>query len=221
MPDYSLSKIYQIICNTTGKRYIGATCQKKLCTRLAAHVSKKNMTTSRSIIDGGNYEMVLIESYPCESKDQLHQRERFHIQSMECVNKYIPGRTDKEYRHDNKAEISEKQKIYYQNNKAEISEKTKIYYQNNKAEILEKTKIYKQDNKAEISEKHKIYHQNNRAEISEKHKNYYQNNRETIKSKNRDRYQAKKQTPQEHRANRREYWANQKEINKVSLSPLE
>ena len=133
MPDYSLAKIYQIICNTTGKRYIGATVQKKLCTRLAQHVSKRNDCSSKEIIDNGNYEMVLIEDYPCTSKDQLHQRERFYIESMECVNKQIPCRTE--------TENKEYQKEWYAHNKEQIQkykkEYDKKYHQQNR-DILNK-----------------------------------------------------------------------------------
>ena len=97
MVNYQLGKIYKIVCNETGEQYIGATCQKKLCTRLAQHVSKHNNTTSRTIIDSGNYEICLIENYPCNCKDELHMRERFFIETLDnCVNKYIPGRTETE-----------------------------------------------------------------------------------------------------------------------------
>jgi len=183
MPNYQLAKIYQLICNTTGRRYIGATCQKYLSTRLAHHVSKKNTTTSKEIIEGRNYEMVLIESYPCSSKDEMHQRERLYIQSMECVNKYIPCRT--------KEEKKEQLKDYYDDNRKHISEYQKDYRQQNKDKIQK----YKND--------------------------YRQQNRDIINQKQRERYQAKKQTPEDHRAERREYWQSKKEIQKVSLSPTE
>jgi len=235
MVNYQLSKIYRIVCNETGEQYIGATCQKKLCTRLAQHVSKKNCS-SKGILERGNYSMLLIESYPCSSKDELHQRERYYIESLECVNKNIPTRTKKEWRQDNKADISEKQKIYRQDNKAEISEKQKIYRQDNKAEISEYKKIYHQKNKAEISERKKIYRQDNKAEISEKQKiyrqdnrnnkleydkNYRQINRDIINNKKREKRQAIKLTPEDHRAKRREYWQSKKESQKVPLSQPE
>ena len=155
MPNYQLGKIYQLICNKTGKRYIGATTQKYLSTRLAHHVSKKNTTSSKEIIDFGNYEMVLIESYPCSSKDELHQRERYFIETLECVNKIIPTRTQKEYNKINREKIQEYQKNHYVDNKYEILKQQKIYQQNNRVEILEKQKIYRQDNRAEILEKKK------------------------------------------------------------------
>ena len=166
-----------------------------LCTRLAHHVSKHNKTTSRTIIDRGDYEICLIENYPCSSKDELHMRERFFIETLDnCVNKYIPGRTKEE-------------KLEYK----------KEWYVENKTYILD----YKQQNKEKIRDKKKVYHQNNRADILEKKKIYRQQNRKIINKKQRDKYQAKKQNPQDHREQRREYWANLKEINKVPLSQPE
>jgi len=133
MVNYQLGKIYRIVCNETGEQYIGATCQKKLCTRLAQHVSN-NKCSSKGIIERGNYEILLIESVPVDSKDQLHQRERFYIETLECVNKIIPCRTRKEHYVDKKVEILEKNKKWRQDN----TEYHKNYYDENKSLILKK-----------------------------------------------------------------------------------
>jgi hypothetical protein len=37
MVNYSLGKIYKIVCNTTGKVYIGSSCCPRLCRRLTKH----------------------------------------------------------------------------------------------------------------------------------------------------------------------------------------
>jgi len=203
MPDYIRSKIYQIICNTTGRRYIGATVQKYLSARLATHVSKKNTTSSNEIIDGGNYEMLLIESYPCSSKDQLHQRERFYIESMECVNKQIPCRT--------KEEKKEYNKYYYDENKVDILKQQKYYYDENKEQKLVKQKDYYDENKVEILKQNKIRYVDNREQILAKQKKYDKINRDIINQKKREQYQAKKQTQEEHRAQRRDYWQSKKD----------
>ena len=39
-----------------------------------------------------NLEIFLIESYPCNSKDELIARERYYIETMECVNKTMKQR---------------------------------------------------------------------------------------------------------------------------------
>ena len=92
------------MCNVTGNIYIGSTCEPTLARRLAGHQysyksylnGKHDYVTSFKIIQNNDYDMVLIESYPCETKDQLHARERYYIESIECVNKNIPHSTPKE-----------------------------------------------------------------------------------------------------------------------------
>eukprot|EP01080_Neovahlkampfia_damariscottae_P011264 gene11264-gene4051 len=125
MVDYSLAKIYKIVCNTTRLIYVGATCKPKLCQRLSKHVSnfkcfkngKDHYVTSFKVLENNNYSIILLESVPqCINKDQLNQYERKWIEKIDCVNKRIEGRTSKEYRNDKKDKI----KQYYQDNKDKI-----------------------------------------------------------------------------------------------------
>eukprot|EP00952_Eustigmatos_sp_NYUAD-ZCMA_P009908 40808-Eustigmatos_ZCMA.PRE.1 len=53
--------------------------------------------TSYKVIESGDYDIVLIEDFPCDNKEQLHARERHYIETLECVNKVIPNRTSAEY----------------------------------------------------------------------------------------------------------------------------
>ena len=139
--DYQNGKIYRIVCNITGLQYIGSTTQA-LSKRLSYHKSHhkqwlkgtSNYITSFKIIESGNYDIVLIELYPCSCKSELERQERHHIETIVCVNKYIPCRTLKEYYTDNR----EKQKQYYINN----NEKRKQYIADNKEKIKEKQKQY-------------------------------------------------------------------------------
>lgn len=97
MPNYALGKVYKITGG--GLIYIGSTCEPTLARRLAGHVGsyKQGKSISSSmIIETGQYEITLIELYPCSSKDELHSRERFHIEQNVCVNKAMPGRGRKE-----------------------------------------------------------------------------------------------------------------------------
>ena len=133
MVNYAFGKIYKLVDNTTDKIYIGSTCESTLARRLAGHVGdykrfmngKFRNVTSFEIIKNCNYDIILLELCPCESKDLLHQRERYYIETLECVNKVIVGRTrtNKEYYDDNKELISEKQKKYNVDNKDLINEK--------------------------------------------------------------------------------------------------
>ena len=174
MPDYQNSKIYRIVCNITGKQYIGSTRQS-LSKRLAKHrcdFKRGICITSREIIENGNYDIILVENYSCNNKDELHKRERYFIEILDCVNKVIPGRTMKEYRQDNKDIINEKKKQYYENNK----EHFKQYYENNKDVLNEKSKQHYENNKEHIREKSKQYREDNK----EYFKQYYENNKDVL-----------------------------------------
>ena len=97
---YQLAKIYKIIDNTNGNKYIGSTYEKTLAHRLAKHIGyyknwlkggNANYMTSFDILKNADYNIILIELYPCNSKDELLARERHHIDTVECVNKNKPG----------------------------------------------------------------------------------------------------------------------------------
>ena len=95
MPDYQLGKIYKIECNVTEKVYIGSTCEPTLARRLTKHLTNYkrylngtySYVSSFDVLQNRNYDIVLIESYPCNSKDELHSRERYHTNNIDCVNK--------------------------------------------------------------------------------------------------------------------------------------
>ena len=64
MPNYQNCKIYEIVCMTTGMRYIGSTTEVYLSRRLATHVRdckiRKTPCSSVKIIEGGNYKINLL-----------------------------------------------------------------------------------------------------------------------------------------------------------------
>ena len=147
MVNYNLAKVYKIVDNTNENIYIGSTCEPTLARRLAKHVwgfkyykeSKTNFVTSFTIIENGNYDIVLLENCICQSKDQLHTRERYYIESMKCVNKVIPTRTDKEYRESENVKLAQKEYWQSEKGKAIKSEKDKRY----KIKNAEKINKYK------------------------------------------------------------------------------
>ena len=136
MVNYQLGKIYKIIDNTNGDIYIGSTCEPNLARRLATHMGdykkylegKRGNITSFQIFANNNYNIILIELYPCNSKDELHARERYYIESLKCVNKQFPGRTQKEYRETHKEALTEYYTQYRNENKEAILEKRKIKF---------------------------------------------------------------------------------------------
>ena len=123
MVNYKDGKIYKIVCNVTGKIYIGSTCKKLLSSRLAQHNYEfKNhpKCSSRVILENNNYNIILIELFSCDTKDELLKRERYYIEQNECVNIRIDGRTDKQYYIDNRVKLLENVKQYREKNKDKI-----------------------------------------------------------------------------------------------------
>tara|TARA_R110000824_G_scaffold243023_1_gene431667 strand:- start:183 stop:665 length:483 start_codon:yes stop_codon:yes gene_type:complete len=142
MDKYQRGKIYKIIDNTNGDIYIGSTIQS-LANRKSQHkvdtAKGTNKCVSKSIINNGNYDFILIENYPCESRGELLKRERYYIDNTECINYvrcYISTDERKEY------EIK-----YALENKDIINERVKKYYQEHKEEKAEYDKKYRAKNK--------------------------------------------------------------------------
>lgn len=125
MVNYENGKIYRIVCNKSGKQYIGATTIS-LSARLSQHKKVFRSTKcclSRDVLEGGDYEIFLIEDFPCERKEQLLARERFHIETNDCVNKKIPLRSKHEWYMDNREDVIKRQTIW---NKENV-DKTRVY----------------------------------------------------------------------------------------------
>jgi hypothetical protein len=94
MVNYKLGKIYAIECNVTGQKYIGSTCEPTLAKRLTKHVGNHrcylkgtyHYVSSFKIFENGDYCIVLLEKYPCDTKDELLARERYWCNELECIN---------------------------------------------------------------------------------------------------------------------------------------
>ena len=132
---YQNGKIYKIVDIGYNKCYIGSTCEK-LSMRMARHRAdfKKNLrgvyryTRACDLFNEygvENCKIELIEYFKCDTLQELRRREGEHIKNNECVNKYVAGRTAKEYYDDNRYNIIEQRKGYYENNKQAIKEHRK------------------------------------------------------------------------------------------------
>jgi len=148
MPDYSKSKVYKMEC--CGLTYIGSTTEPTVAHRLASHkrdykrwgLGKAPYVSSYKLFELGEPIIVLLESVNCNNRDELHRRERFYIETMECVNKCIPTRTKKEYYQDNSGNILEKKHQYYEANIDKIKEYNQEYYQANAVKKREYQRQY-------------------------------------------------------------------------------
>ena len=167
MINYQNGKIYKLVCNTTGLVYFGSTCEPTLARRLAGHTKdyKRGIKiSSTKIIENGNYGIFLVETYPCNSRDELNMRERFYIENNECVNKMIPIRTKEEKTLRIKEYNAKHHPLFYEKNKEKISE---YHRQHNKKEEV-KVKLREAVRRWAAKNKDKIRDYNQRDDVKVK-----------------------------------------------------
>ena len=106
MPNYQNSKIYKIVCDETDAIYVGSTTKKSLSTRMSHHRNdykrwgegKMNYLTSFELVKYPSAKIILIKSFPCDSKCELAAKERKHIEKNVCGNTRLPLTTCEEKR---------------------------------------------------------------------------------------------------------------------------
>ena len=129
--NYNNGKIYKIINSENEVVYIGSTAQEKLCKRFSTHKHRGN----------GN-KIILIEEYPCSSKEQLCMKEQEHIESHEnLLNDRRAFNTEEYY------------KEHYKTYRKEYNEKWRI---NNKEKVKEHDKKFRENNRDKLNEKRKF-----------------------------------------------------------------
>jgi group I intron endonuclease len=103
MNKYEHGKIYKLVNNNDSEIYVGST-HYPLSIRFNLHKShakgkNKNNKVYNHLNHVGfdNVRIELIEEYPCESKRELEQRERYWIETLKPnLNKNMPSRTQEE-----------------------------------------------------------------------------------------------------------------------------
>ena len=173
MPTYKNGKIYKIISKDSNLIYIGSTtCSLKK--RMNEHrynmlgylkdenYIKKVVSWKLMIFEDA--EIQLIEKYPCSSKRELEERERYHIENVGLdwvVNEKLPANTFKNFKLNAKKHRRERYLNLTLEDKKNISEKAKKKYADNeehREKLKEKSKQRNRDFKAEKSiynKKHK------------------------------------------------------------------
>ena len=139
-----IGRIYKITSSETDSVYIGSTTLQ-LNARFDLHKSHYRRYLNGKFSYMSSFEIC---KYAAAKIELIHEglfNDRHDIEKYEgntirttpnCVNKYVVGRTQKEYREANKNQISERKKEYYESNKETI----KAYYESNKDSINEKRK---------------------------------------------------------------------------------
>ena len=115
---YQKGKIYKIVSGQTDKIYIGST-NESLKRRLQCHKSRyKTNNGACSVNEILKYDdviILLIESYPCNTRRELEEREGFWIGTQRCVNCQLPGTWSDEFKRERKRIIKKEKKEIYMN----------------------------------------------------------------------------------------------------------
>ena len=163
MPNYQNGRVYKIIDYTNNDIYIGSTTQTTI-KRLQGHIhgykawkrkpEKKGHIRSYDIIKNGDYDIEILEFFPCSNNSELKQREKHYILTLKCINKAIPARTRKEtvkaYDDSHKVE-SKARRLKFIDKKREYD---KLYNLENREHKHELGKKYRERTKAHVYEKH-------------------------------------------------------------------
>ena len=173
MTKYDSGKIYKLIdTRDHSLLYIGSTCMS-LCKRLWYHVSAsiKKPAPIHIYINNEiqNWDLVtieLVENFPCNSKNELLQREQQYINELKPTHNTIKAflsirekkEYDKEYKQQDEYKIKKKEwdKEYRESNKEQLSQKYKDRYIENCDAVKTRVQKYYNDNKNIISEKLKV-----------------------------------------------------------------
>lgn len=92
-PTFADAEVYMIKCRITGEAYVGST--KYGIERIHSHKSNSGDTNAKVILDRNDYEVSVLEKYPCDDKYALTEREHHHIcilrgAGVVVVNKFHP-----------------------------------------------------------------------------------------------------------------------------------
>jgi len=208
MPDYKNGKIYKLWSPEGDDIYIGSTVNS-LAKRKGDHKADSNsdiIITSKILFEKyDDVRIELIEEFPCKNKMELNKREGYYIRTLDCVNRYVAGRTQKEYNEDNREKIKEQQKQYKEGNKEHIKIIKKKYTEEHKEDKKDYDKDYYEKNK----EQKKEYYEKNKEYFKERKGELYENNKDEINQRRREYYEKNKD---EINKRRRELWAMKKSL---------
>lgn len=180
MPDYQKTIIYKI-CHKDPKItdiYIGSTCNfaKRKCDHKIASRNPLNSKHHQHLYqfirehDGfDEFEMVMIDEYPCQNKREKEARERHWIEQLKpTLNQRNPFRPAEEWRKENKEYIKEENQKYREANKETIRQRKKQYREKNDEKIKQHKKQYREDNKEKIAQHDKEYRESHKEQRQRK-----------------------------------------------------
>jgi hypothetical protein len=162
--DYRKTIIYKIVCLDLSIKncYVGHTTSFR--DRRNSHHSAYKLKPDRYVYqfireNGGwdNWDMIMIENYPCNNKIEAGSRERHWIETLNAdLNQLRPptGLTNAEYIKEYMSEYQTQYKSQYKTDNADkIKEQNRIYRETNREAIRLRNKTYVDANKDKINER--------------------------------------------------------------------
>jgi Fe-S-cluster containining protein len=132
MPDYKQAKIYKM-CGGD-KTYIGHTTQT-LGRRFSKHKNEK-MKSCLEILSSPDCRIELVEEYPCNSFEEITEREQYWIELYKSTNLQRSKATEEQKR--------EKYEQWIKSNPEKIKGYFDKYRKKNQDKITEKAKVWKE-----------------------------------------------------------------------------
>ena len=197
--DYSKNVIYKIVCNDLNIKdcYVGHTInmtKRKCCHKSTCNNEKSkdhNLKIYKIIRENGgweNWDMVLVEKFPCKDRYEACKREREVYEGLDAkLNTFRPHRTQEE----TKQQYKKLNKQYREEHKEQI----KQYREEHKEYYKQYDKQYREEHKAEIEQYKKQYNKQYRQEHNEKikqnDKKYREEHKEEIAEKKKEKIECK------------------------------
>ena len=167
--DFSKGLIYKLCCLDPNVKEIYVGSSTNFVERKKGHkdccnnpnCKQYNYKVYQHIRANGNWDnwnMVLIEFYPCDNNLELGRREDYWKQELQAsLNSQSPPmyETKQEYYQAHREQRVEYMKEYYEENREKLKEYMKEHYETNKEKFREQHKEYRVSNKEQIAEKMK------------------------------------------------------------------
>jgi predicted GIY-YIG superfamily endonuclease len=211
---YQRGKIYSMT-GDDGHYYIGSTTQT-LIIRFNQHkeLSKTHDTRIYEYckrVGWKNITIELLEDYPCDSSEELHEREEYHLAPVRddplCLNTNRAHLTaeerkmiGKQYYEENREQITCYQAWYSEEHPDRIAACQASYKASHRKELAEKQRAYAKEHTEELSIKKKEYNTSHKEELKAYFKKYAEENKEAVAARKSAWAQRKKEETKEERA---------------------
>lgn len=187
--DYSNTQIYKWVCNdpNINSCYVGHTTN--WVKRKASHKERCNDEKSKKYhlqiyqimrMNGGieNWNMILIEDYPCDNKREAEKREQYWKDELKPDMNTLNAFVDISSYHQQLKLHPNHNKERYEKNKEKIKERVKEYAIDHKQQKKEYDKKYREENKEQLEQKY--YCECCKSEVLKRHLKRHEHTRKHL-----------------------------------------